>query len=200
MSSTPPWIIAVTVAFCAVALAALLYWARARRRRRLLPGGPASLQLVCSACQHDLVIAPQQLQPLSPPEVALVVRSKPQCAKRKLAEHTCPHCESAHIFITDCTPPLYVGADIYTPRTGGNRCMECDRPLRRPAWGRGEYDNRLAEAPLAADHGLRCQFCKAVFCQECSERISRNLRKKREEITLYCPRCFRQPVVNVYHP
>lgn len=199
-TTIPPWIIAVTVAFGALGLAVLLRWGRSRKARASgVPAGPDVVTMTCGSCQHELVIATQQLSALSPAEVALVVRSRPHVAKRTLAEYDCPHCASSHVFAMEFKPPLYVGADLYTPRSGGSRCMECGKVMQRPGFVKGEHDNKIAEAPVGDDHGLVCQFCKSTFCIECSERVSRKQRKKREDTTLYCPRCFRQPVVNIYH-
>ena len=196
----PTWILATTVAFGAMALALLLRWTQHRKLR-----ATGALQdrdtvtMTCGSCQHSLVIATQQLSQLSPAEVALVVRSLPHVAKRKLAEYDCPHCASAHVFIVESSPPLYVGADLYTPRTGGSRCMECGKAMQRPGFAKGAFDNKIPEAPIGDDHGLVCQFCKSVFCRACTEGVSRKQRRKREDTTLYCPRCFRQPVINIYH-
>lgn len=197
---TPFWIFAATVSFAALGFAVLLRWNKGRAARAL-GVAPARdvINLRCGSCQHELVIATQQLAALSPAEVALVVRSRPQVAKRKLAEYDCPHCGSSHVFAVESTPPLYVGADLYTPRSGGSRCMECDKAMMRPGFAKGDFDGRIGEAPIGTDHGLVCQFCKSTFCLECSERVSLKQRRKREDTTLYCPRCFRQPVINIYH-
>lgn len=199
-TSIPIWITAATIAFGAVGFAILLQWRKNRLKRASgIPVGPGVLSLTCGSCQHELVIATQQMSDLSPAEVALVVRSRPHVAKRRLAEYDCPHCGSSHVFAVDVKPPQYVGADLYTPRSGGSRCMECGKALLRPGFAKGEYDNKIPEAPIGMDHGLTCQFCKSTFCLECSESVSRKQRKTRDDVTLYCPRCFRKPVVNIFH-
>lgn len=198
MTDTPAWIILVTIAFAALGAAAVLLWARSRMRRAQGPaaGSRGVIEMRCGHCQHTMIAPVEQLVPLSPPELALAVRVRPEWVKRKLSEYICPHCASAHVFAVDVSPPAYLGEDLYTPKTRGNRCMECGKALQRPAWAKGEHDNNLKDAPLSMDHGLECQFCKSVFCYECAERVSRTRKK---DGSLICPRCFRHPVVNVYH-
>ena len=198
MNDLPLWIILVPGVFAALAIAGLLAWQRARRLRN---EGVAPLReavhMTCPTCQHPLVVSPLQMTPLSPAEIGLVVRGKPAWVKRKLADYECPHCSAAHVFAIDSVPPAYLGADLYTPHARGLHCMECHKTMQRPVWARGEYDKRLQEAPLSMDHGLECQFCKAVFCYECAERTSRH---KKKDGTLFCPRCHRYPVEHVFHP
>lgn len=197
MTEPPAWIVPTCIAFAALCAAALFAWARSRQRRAEGPP-PATdtLQMTCSVCQHPLVVSAQQMTVLSPAEMGLVVRGKPAWVKRKLAEYTCPHCSAAHVFAIDATPPAHLGADLYTPRARGNRCMECNKAMPRPSFPKGAFDGKIAEAPIGTDHGLECQFCKAVFCYECADRVSRH---KKKDGTLYCPRCFRHPVIHIFH-
>lgn len=197
MADTPSWILLVTISFALLGAAGVLVWARRRGRAGEVPPPRNAVQMPCSVCSHPLVIAREQLVPLSGPEMALVIRSMPGWVKRKLCEYECPHCSAAHVFAVDADPPAYLGTDIYTPHARGNRCMECGKNMARPAWPKGTYDGNLHDPAVSTDHGLECQFCKSVFCLECAHRVSR---QRKKDGTLFCPRCFRSPVVHVFHP
>lgn len=199
MNETPLWI---PLAALAVGLAGFagVYWVVRGRRTRddegvLLP--PDTLQMRCTRCNRPIVVGAPQLHALSGAEMALAVRGNPGWVRRKLAEADCPHCGAGHIFDTGFAPPKYLGANVYLPQASGARCMECNKVMTAPHWPPHEYDHRLHESPLLHDHGLQCQFCKATFCYACSERIST---PRNKQGILYCPRCFRHPVVEEFRP
>jgi ssDNA-binding Zn-finger/Zn-ribbon topoisomerase 1 len=192
------WVVPLAVgvggAFVVVQLA--LHQRGPRSGRRGSRSG--TIDLPCSVCQKELVFTSSELTKLSGAEVALVVRSVPRARTRSVAEYVCPHCEASHYFLVDGAKPEWIGANLYTPETKTGRCQQCRKALHAPAWGQGQYDGRLKEAPfLRPDYGLVCPFCKSVICVECAERTSHN---RTADGALICPRCHRQPVDRVFHP
>ena len=166
-----------------------------RKKQRHMQRG--TIEMRCSVCQRRLVFHRGELEPLSPPELALAVRANRSMAGRRLAEYVCPHCEAAHCFATEGRDPVWLGVNLYEPQVFSNHCRECKRPLRRPRWPRGAYDGRLSEIrDLAPDLGLVCPHCKAVCCVACCEDATR---KRTKDGSLLCPRCFRGPVETIYH-
>jgi len=199
VSTTPLWIPLASVAVGALGLAGVLWSVRGRRARNaegvLLPRD--TIQMPCTRCNRPLVISAPQLVLLSGAEMALAVRGNPHWVRRKIGEADCPHCGAGHLFDTAISPPRYLGANVYLPQASGARCLECSKIMAVAPWPPEEYEGRLHEAPLSKDHGLECQFCKSTFCYECAERVST---QRRKDGLLFCPRCFRQPVANVYKP
>ncbi len=150
------------------------------------------LQARCSQCQRDMVFSAHDLVPLSPPETALVVSSKPTLVGRKFAEYVCPYCEAAHCFTIDNGEPEWVGVNFYAPQQSSASCAECHKPVEVPPWPKGEYDGRILEAPtLHGDYGLVCPHCHSVCCLGCCEK---NSKRRSHDGSLLCPRCFRGPV------
>lgn len=195
----PLWIPLVAIAVGALGFGAVLWLVRGRRTRdeggMLLPRD--TVQMKCMRCNRPIVVSTTQLHLLSGAEMALAVRGNPNWVRRKLAEADCPHCGAGHVFDAGHAPPKYLGANVYLPQASGARCMECNKVMVAPYWPPHEYDQRLHEAPFTKDNGLQCQFCKATFCHECSERVST---PRRKDGVLLCPRCFRHPVVEEFRP
>jgi hypothetical protein len=186
--------------FAFVAAGTLTWWTRRRKRPAGARGaaGGAAIQMACSVCRRELVFTAAELIPLSPVEMALVVRNAPRMVGRKTSEYVCPYCEAAHCFVTDSGRPEWIGANFYTPQATSSHCSECHRPLRLPYWSKGLYDKRLGDVPeLPGDCGLVCQRCGAVCCVACCQRLTH---KPGEEGSLMCPRCAREGLSVFYHP
>lgn len=195
----------IVILFCgtiAVVGSGLVVWyalsAREARSgpRRVSPAN--ALEFTCTYCSKPLVVGKSELVDLSRPEMALCVRVKPALAGRRLAEYVCPYCEASHCFTVDGRRLTWVGVNMYSPHSGGARCMECRKTLRTPPWPAGTYDGRLNEAPsLQPDYGLVCSKCHAVVCYACTQLATRGRTK---DGTFVCPRCQRSPVDKTYHP
>ena len=192
------WAGPIGVAAAGIAVVAVL---TVRARNRPEPSAPGRLrrgtvEIVCSACGHNLIIAPNELAPLPAFEIALVARTEPKAASRELAEYLCPHCESAHCFLMDTKPPTWLGANLYEPQTATAHCQECGVLLKTAPRQADANRESLPEAPwLEAGHGLVCPFCRARVCVQCA-RI--NTRKRTPDGSFMCPRCRRFPVDTVY--
>ncbi len=192
------WIIAVSAACAATGTLALLVWfvLRTRGPRFGGPGKGAAFELVCRVCNRDLVFGPSELVALSPVERALSVRAKPELVGHPLAEYVCPYCEAAHCYVTDEKPPRYAGTNLYQPQAGGARCMECGRELRAAPPSVTEVDFAAGGTTgLSEDCGLVCERCHAVCCVRCCEKTTRG---RSLDGNLACPRCFRQPIREVF--
>lgn len=199
MSEAQFWILAGPLLFAAggVLLVLLIAW-RSRAGHKEPRGHKGVIEMDCSVCHHAMVFSPEELVTLSPVELALIVRTKPEIVRRKLAEYVCPFCEAGHCFAVDVRPPLWVGANFYQPQRIHTHCAECRRPLGSPPWDRGLYDHRVNEAPqLDASLGLVCSRCASICCLPCTKRYSAARSKTGE---LFCPRCSRQPMDTFYHP
>lgn len=192
------WVGPAGVAMAGIAVVAALT-VRARNRSEPESSGRprrGAVEIICSACGHNLIIAPDQLTPLPAVEVALVARAEPKAASRKLAEYLCPHCESAHCFLVDTKPPTWLGANLYEPQTATAHCQECGVLLKPAPWQAGANQEPLPETSwLEADHGLVCPYCKTRVCVQCA-RI--NTRKRTPDGSFMCPRCRRFPVDTLY--
>ncbi len=165
-------------------------------RRPRASGG--ALEHACSSCNKPLVVAKAELVELSRPEIALVVRVRPDLTGQKLAEYVCPYCEASHCYLMERNRIEWVGVNLYSPHTTSTRCMDCGKPLRTPPWPPGTYDGRLNEAPaLQPDYGLVCSKCHAVVCYACTMLATRGRTK---DGSFVCPRCQRSPVDKTYHP
>lgn len=159
--------------------------------------GAGIMEMTCAECQSQLIFHPKELVILSPPEMALVVGAFPDIRGHPLAEHVCPNCEAAHCFVTDAGAPMLVGVNIYEPQQKSSLCRECRRILKRPSWQWGVYDGRIDEiANLSLEYGLTCEKCQAACCIMCCNKATRN---RTDDGSLLCPRCFRGPMVKVYH-
>lgn len=173
-----------------------------RVRRRINANGAAyrgaTIDFTCSVCHRTLVFSKTELVPLSPVEMALVIRDKPALVGRKLVEYVCPYCEADHCFTLDKDTVSWAGANFYTPQIRSHCCSECNQPLQSPHWSRGQYDGRPLNAPDApANYGLVCQRCGSVCCLECCRR---NTRKPGADGALLCPRCGREGMTVFFHP
>ncbi len=156
-----------------------------------------AVDVTCSHCQKQMHITTAELRPMLAVAVGLSVRDNPSLAGRKLAEYTCPHCDTEHIFTVDKRTPEWISANSFSPQRKGTRCLNCSKPLRTPPWGEGAYDKRLKEAPLEPDYGLQCSKCDAIVCVQCTINATKNRTK---DGSFVCPRCFRSPVERTFHP
>lgn len=197
------YVLLITIATAALGTGMIVTWAL-RSRPGTAGGGAAgirgrgSLQMPCTSCNRPLMIAREELVPLSRPEIALCVRVKPELTGMNLAEYVCPYCDASHCLAVSKRTIEWVGANLYSPHHGAARCMDCGKLLRTPPWPRGTYDGHLKEAPsLLPDYGLVCSKCQAVVCVACTEKATRNRTK---DGSFVCPRCFRSPVDRCYHP
>ena len=165
--------------------------------RLVQPRRERRVEMRCSVCQRPLAARVEELKPLGPQETGFVVRVQPSAYGRVLAELHCPGCESSHIFAIDKVQPEYIASNPVNATSRKNSCAQCAAPLRKPAWPKGAYDGRLAEAkPLEDRHGLVCPRCGAVVCVQCSREASQG---RTAPGTFRCLRCFRGPVETVYH-
>jgi hypothetical protein len=153
---------------------------------------------ICSVCRQALIFDRSELEPLIHAEMALAVSADPSLIGKKLAEYVCPYCDAAHCFVVDGADPTWVGANFSEPQDKGRLCLECRTPLRTPSWAKGAYDGNLDGTPQQqADHGLVCRFCKSICCLQCCEANTRN---RTQDGSLLCPRCFRGPMNQFFHP
>jgi hypothetical protein len=155
------------------------------------------IETPCTVCQHALKAAVRDLRKVDAQESGFVVRERPGVYGRPLGELRCPSCGAAHVYAVDRSPPEYVMTNAVSATARLNTCSQCRVPLRKPAWPRGTFDGKVAEAPgLDAKHGLVCGRCSAVVCIECCREASRG---RTAENTLRCPRCFRVPIERFHH-
>lgn len=200
LGALPAFLLYVAALLVLTAVGALTagLWRVWRARPRTPKLEPETVQMTCSVCQRRLVFSRADLDPLSPPEMALVVRSHPHTLRRPLAEYVCPYCEAAHCFATDAPRVEWIGVNIYQPQNTSAQCCECRRVLARPPGGPSGTTQRVEEpAALPIDYGLKCPHCGSVCCVECCRKAARG---RVTDGSFRCPRCFRKPVDRLYFP
>ena len=181
------WALPSALAVGVAGMALALWWAR----RGMAASRNACFEMECTVCQKMLVVDQHEMQALSPPECALVVRNAPRIVGRPLAEYVCPYCESAHCFAMDAPVPEWIASDAYVPQGRGALCKECQKRLQNPAWPPGQYTGKIQDAPLTPDTGMICKRCGAVCCVACIRRATRN---RTPDGSYLCPRCARGPL------
>lgn len=188
--------VAIALLAAAVALAAWAWYALHRRRESAPPLAP--IEMTCTRCRRQLVFSPHELQPLSPTEMGLVVRTKPSVVRRPLADYTCPYCEAAHCFTIDGRQPEWVGVNLYQPSESSVDCFECRQPLKRvPGSSSGLTEKVDDVSALEPEMGLKCPRCHSICCVRCCRRASRG---RMQDGSVLCPRCNRGPVNLLYYP
>lgn len=167
------------------------------RRRVIVPkANKHAMEMPCPTCQQIAFITPQNLRRLVSSEVALLVRDIPDLSCTNLAETRCDYCQSALTFRLDTKLPTYIGVDLLEPNHHKNNCKECREPLMRPTWPKDAYPS-IEDLPSIPDKlGLECPYCGSVSCVSC---LDTNTRKRTQDDTYLCPRCFRGPVNIVHH-
>lgn len=169
-----------------------------RRTRSSRPLTADTVAVTCTVCERELVFNRSELEPLSPAEMALVVRARPDVLGRKLSEYVCPYCESSHCFAATKKGVAWVGANLYQPQGKSAHCFECRRTLAQPIGGTPGTPQRVADvSALAPDYGMECPFCHAVCCVACCRNTARG---RVTDGSLVCPRCRRRPVDLLYFP
>ncbi len=154
-------------------------------------------EMPCTVCQQKLVIAQADLETITGPEVALVVRECRGAEGKRLGGYRCPYCEAYHVFDVGGRQPKWLVANPFEPQLATNQCMECRRPLQKPPWPQGEYDGLFSELQdLLPKHGLVCSRCGSICCVECCRDVTRG---RTADGSLLCPRCFRGPVDKIHH-
>jgi len=171
---------------------------RPPRRKGPKPSHGPSIALSCSVCQRDMVFSPGDLQPLTPAELGLTVRARPEMRGKRLASYSCPYCESVHCFEVDGKKTEWMGANFYTPQLGGANCLECLKPVKAPPWPEGQYEGAINQAPnIPPNTGMKCSRCGAVVCFECANGVTRGSVKG----PVYkCPRCSRVSIDRFFYP
>lgn len=168
----------------------------ARRRPKSPPDH--TVEMTCTVCERRLIFGRSAVELLSPPEMALVVRSCPKVVGRRLCEYVCPYCDASHCFVIGPKSLVWVGVNLYTPQTQSAHCFECNRILDRPPGGAAGMTQKIAEpAALPLGFGLKCSFCGAVCCVDCCKKASRG---RTSDGSLACPRCRRKPINLLYFP
>lgn len=196
MQSLGPLVLPIAIAVAAAGILIVLT-PRLLRKGNVKPFGGAALEVPCTVCQKRLVIPRADLESISGPEAALVVRECLAAGGRRLGGYRCPYCEAYHVFAMDTSPPKWLIANPFEPQRTTNHCMECRKPLQPPPWPQGEYDGRLREAKdLLPKHGLVCSRCGAICCFACCQGVTRG---RKDDQSLICPRCFRGPVDKIHH-
>jgi hypothetical protein len=197
MSEMQFWVLSLPLLFAACGTGLVFFLMRFARGHGEKQQDKNTIELECSVCHRNLVFNTGELVSLSPAEMALTVSARPNTVGRKLAEYICPHCEAAHCFAVDVTPPVWLGANFCQPQGVVGHCTDCKRKLRNPTWALGRYDGKISEAPeLLPDHGLTCTRCGTTCCVACIQRYSAG---RSNEGELFCPRCSRQPIDKFYH-
>ncbi len=197
MSSFSPFIVPVTFAFAAAGIVLVLLIAGVQRGGERRTRRVNTVEMACTSCQRELVIAPGELDPISGAESALVVRERPEVSGRPLADYQCPYCEAHHTFTLDSSPPKWLITNAFSPEGMTNRCCQCHKNLKRPPWPSGARDADPQLNPdLDPDNGLVCVRCGAICCVVCCKEASRG---RTHDRTWMCPRCFRGPLAKVHH-
>ncbi len=196
MPSLGPLVLPIAIAVAAAGILIVL-------TPRLLRSGTskrfagAALEIPCTVCQQKMTISKADLEPITGPEAALVVRERSAAQGRRLGGYRCPDCEAYHVFATDTSPPKWLLANPFEPQRATNHCMECRQPLQRPQWPQGQYDGKLQEAKdLQPKHGLVCPRCGSICCVACCQDATRG---RTQDKSLLCPRCYRGPVEKIHH-
>jgi len=202
-------ILGISGLFLLAALAILIGTVRNMRASRSPVRGirrdPATIEMPCSVCHHQLIFHAAEVVPLAPAEMALVVREAPKLVRHRLAEYVCPYCDAAHCFTVDKGKPEWAGVNFYEPQVTGGLCQECRKTLRTPPWAKGQFDGNIDAAPeRQRDFGLICSRCHAVCCAECCEKQSAISTDDRTLGQLQgaapaCPRCGRNSMERFYH-
>lgn len=196
MPSLGPLILPLTIVAAAVGIL-LVLTPRLLRRRPPKQSARRALEMPCTVCQQKLVVPLADLESITGPEIALIVRECSASAGHKLGGYRCPYCEAYHVFTTDTSPTKWLVANPFEPQRMTNHCMECRQPLLRPPWPQGQYDGKLQEAKgLLPKHGLVCSRCGSICCLACCQDTTRG---RTQDQSLLCPRCFRGPVDKIHH-
>ncbi len=152
----------------------------------------------CANCGDQTLIGPETLHALSASEKALVVRERHDVVGKNLMEYVCRTCDASHCFVISASAVEYLGANFYEGQHARARCGECQRALAGPPWSPGEFDGKVDSAPgPLGNYGLTCTHCGAVCCVSCCTSVTR---RRTKDGTLLCPRCFRGPQENFFHP
>lgn len=194
MDGTESLILPIAIAVFAASILIVLtpYLLRGNRGH----GGPRRTQITCSVCHNELQVHAEDLERITGSDVALIAREYPAAQGRPLGHLRCTKCGAYHVFALDSRPPSFLvtepfeGIDLYN-------CSQCHKALAKPSWPKGQYDNRINEAPgLSPQHGLYCARCKSIVCVQCCREATRGRTK---DGSLLCPRCFRGPVTQFHH-
>ena len=154
-------------------------------------------EMPCPACQHVLFIHFESLRPMVSSERALIIGEHPEYSiEATFAESRCDFCQSALVFRTDTKPPSYITKDIAEPKHRKNDCGECQKPLIRPTWPEDAYENASQIMNIPSKVGLECIHCASITCVGCLET---NTRKRTNDDSFLCPRCFRGPVETIHY-
>lgn len=157
----------------------------------------SALEFSCPTCQDTVFVTRQSLISITGAEAALVIQKIPDAPSHDLAEQRCQACSSMLTFRIDEWPPVFLIANAIEGQKISNNCVECRKPLVRPTWPRGVYDEKIEEIPdMDSKLGLKCPRCDAVSCVACLEFVTRN---RTQDGSYLCPRCFRSPVNLVHH-
>ena len=170
---------------------------RLMRDRKVQVVRKTTFEFPCSNCQAIVFITRQSLVKITGAEAALIIRNVPDAPMHQLAEQRCSACRSTLSFRIDEWPPVFLIANATEGQKRSNNCTECRKPLVRPNFAKGAYDERINEIPdLNPKLGLRCSRCSAVSCVACLESVTRN---RTQDGSYLCPRCYRSPVNLVHH-
>lgn len=157
-----------------------------------------SFHAICTVCNTETPASADMLSPLSSAEKALVVRERPIALGKSLAEFVCPRCDASHCYIDSPKSMTLVGVNLYQGQSFQTRCKECQKRLLTPPWPAGTYDGNWRDAPGPIDDfGMVCAQCEAISCISCCTSTTRN---RTPDGSLLCPRCYRGPLVQFYHP
>jgi len=155
-----------------------------------------TLEMPCPSCQQIVFVKRHALRPLAGSEIALLVQEMPDLEHKDLGEIRCDYCQSGLIFRRDTKPPVFMISDLAEPVKHKHSCTECHKALERPTWPEDRYSD-ISEIPsIPDDIGLECPHCASITCMACLET---NTRKRTQDDTYLCPRCFRGPVNNVHY-
>ena len=197
MEDLSQYVLPATAGFALIGLLLVLIMYQRGRAAKSGKKKPKNVvELECSVCHQPLVINVAELTPLSGAESALVVSERPDVSGRKMADYRCPYCDADHTFAVDVRPPQWIMANAFFGHSKTTHCNQCRKPLLRPSWPAGTYDQKLSDAPLQPDHGLICSRCGANCCVACVRDATRGRTKDGSSL---CPRCFRGPVDKVFH-
>ena len=186
----------ITIMSALFALAACLFFIPQRRNEAQKDTQDKNtLEMPCPSCQQILFITRTALRPLASSEIALLVREMPDLEHKDLGEIRCDYCHSGLTFRRDTQAPVFMISDLSEPVQHKHTCTECHKALERPTWPEGAYSDISQIPAIPEDLGLECPHCASITCISCLET---NTRKRTQDDTLLCPRCFRGPV-NIVH-